>query len=1269
MKLNINTLNDSVTLLRRRLAGYPNFQKLDAAYRAEDYRRAVFLAQDTVDQYPESNEAKYKLALALSRDNQVLRAKSCLEPVLAAVSVENTEHKKYQRAFDVIVGKIQDSERWVEEQIALNNIGPLSKEVQGESNWPNWIKLRKLHSDPAITGTDYLRQKAELLYGMHAWQQASEAYFDLLQSGKSIERDLKKYAKCLIRNRRYARIVDVLAEINNIRLRSNKKALTIEDLATDVREPIYAVETVTASTVNGVEDASRLDQLQIRLREAGRVNEAIHVGMVLEVVAPSAKREFRTGLHAEQMGQLRLAKSQYIKSASRSAGHASLGSLRAARLIAACSTEQDVYNSLLVCYEHWSKFDVDNELVNMLAALIDSSSASPVPSSSVEHENGKPDAERGVQALPQLVDDVKTRLLDELDSVGDIPYGAIASRSLRRHEAMRLLQSGDKQAAVNEAIKQTFSQTEYSPSDFIFLTYVLARSERFSDAVQVLIPSERNADPFCYQAPRANMRTQQVFRYLTLRDQLPIASNVFLWESHFGNRVDCNPYAMWRDLVSRPDRPNDIHVWVCNDHDVVPADVIQHPQVVLTRRESAGYWLALATAKFLINNASFSFEFMRRPGQVYANTWHGTPLKALGRDDHDSPYDFGNVSRNFLHATDLIMPNDFTSKIMRERYCIAPLFEGRHHVVGQARNDRLITMSDSEQRELRMKLGLGESEAFVLYAPTWRGGSKSAWFDVAHLESDIASLNSSGEFVLGFRGHPLALESLKSLNPRTLVPDSSISTYDLIAIADVLITDYSSLGVDYLCLKRPVIYYVHDYDEYVSTRGLNISLDDFPGHVVRSRDELTPAVERALSGNLISESEMETYRESYASFDDGNAATRAVDILLEGPPSKEVGSGQNQFGRPILMAHGLRNRDSLEAFIETANAIADSGEVVVVAFDHSAVVADPGLVQVLYKLSDSIQVLPRKGMFIRNSNEYHVTESYYDSGFFAQIEGSEAFSEAVEREAYRLFGDICFSLAVCWGFDNSLQTALCSLGVEADYRIGYTDIDLDGLWTEFHPEEQRVLRLLHGFDQLISADKKTGEWLTQRSTSDAVRIVERQAGGQSENRRFAVDESRERIVIVGADTDIDNLCTVIESVEQLSRSNCGTLREVVMYVQGPARIAVADILTSVAKPVSIEVRTDDYPYGRLQNASVLIDCTTGAVPSMASLDAVSAETPIIRFSRISEHDGERENIRNQLAAQVESALSDRNVHSVLPRRSTSVAALLMDILTKSRSEV
>lgn len=144
-------------------------------------------------------------------------------------------------------------------------------------------------------------------------------------------------------------------------------------------------------------------------------------------------------------------------------------------------------------------------------------------------------------------------------------------------------------------------------------------------------------------------------------------------------------------------------------------------------------------------------------------------------------------------------------------------------------------------------LGINPAHPFVLWMPTFRKtrsvGAMAAWSDVVGIPKqglegaakDLAAKLSRNGIQLVVKPHPLDAES-RSIEGSLCISDDSIrqagtSLYSLLAASSGLVTDYSSVWTDYLCLDRPIGFVVTDRREYESGRGIYPSdiLDWLPG--------------------------------------------------------------------------------------------------------------------------------------------------------------------------------------------------------------------------------------------------------------------------------------------------------------------------------------------------------------------------------------------------------------------------------------------------------
>jgi hypothetical protein len=193
-------------------------------------------------------------------------------------------------------------------------------------------------------------------------------------------------------------------------------------------------------------------------------------------------------------------------------------------------------------------------------------------------------------------------------------------------------------------------------------------------------------------------------------------------------------------------------------------------------------------------------------------------------------------------------------EIMMQAY--APVPAERVWITGLPRNNFILDaeeeLPDDYRRtldNLRAQIG---GRRLVLYAPTWR---KEAGAHYAFSQDEIIALEKllrAHNAVLGIRGHSNVREhtaykrehgssQILSMNE---VPDVNL----LLRITDVLITDYSSIYIDFLLTQRPIVHFVYDLMEYQPPAGFLYGLKEaFGGPSAQSFPELLAHLEQALS--------------------------------------------------------------------------------------------------------------------------------------------------------------------------------------------------------------------------------------------------------------------------------------------------------------------------------------------------------------------------------------------------------------------------------------
>jgi CDP-glycerol glycerophosphotransferase len=422
---------------------------------------------------------------------------------------------------------------------------------------------------------------------------------------------------------------------------------------------------------------------------------------------------------------------------------------------------------------------------------------------------------------------------------------------------------------------------------------------------------------------------------------------VVLYESFGGNGAACNPEALYRALLAAPDQLHLEHVWALDRHSLrtIGPELRCLPRTRTVRRGSLGYLRALATAGTLINNATFPPSFGRRDGQRYQNTWHGTPLKSMGFDEPDGAAVSANVLRNFLNATHLLSQSPtMTERMYRGSYRLDGVFAGTVLEVGYPRGDRL-RVGETEAAAARTALGLPPARRFVLYAPTWRGERFASPEDrsgeMADLVDEVqARIDAAGiDATVLVRAHQ-AVASAARHEPRLrhrLVPDELVTNV-VLGLADVLVSDYSSIIVDRLATGRPIVLAVDD--DYEDTRGLTVPVDAWPGPRCTTPAKVADAVVAALTDGVptANRAAYDAMRSELVPDDDGHASERVIDVLFRGVDPGPRGRKLPSDGRTSMLIHlgGMRSNGITSAAVNLLPRLVDAGLDVTVTFPNSA---------------------------------------------------------------------------------------------------------------------------------------------------------------------------------------------------------------------------------------------------------------------------------------------------------------------------------------------
>ncbi len=265
------------------------------------------------------------------------------------------------------------------------------------------------------------------------------------------------------------------------------------------------------------------------------------------------------------------------------------------------------------------------------------------------------------------------------------------------------------------------------------------------------------------------------------------------------------------------------------------------------------------------------------PGALVIQLWHGCGL--LKKVGYDTNEDIPKYFRTNVYANYDIVPVSSEVCIHEfERFMrLAPnIVQG----IGVSRTDNYFNdkfLSDCRSEFFRIHPD-AVGKKIILWAPTYRENARYA--RIEYFDEMIRYFNKlSSEYYPLIKLHP----HIKETTPY----DSIISAEYLITVADVLITDYSSILFEYLLVSKSkhLILFAPDLDDYILHRGLYIDYKSIPGTYVNKVDKIDEAIQ---SGNNFHIHDIESFLEKYMGACDGHATQRLISYC--GIESKLVGS-------------------------------------------------------------------------------------------------------------------------------------------------------------------------------------------------------------------------------------------------------------------------------------------------------------------------------------------------------------------------------------------
>ena len=223
-----------------------------------------------------------------------------------------------------------------------------------------------------------------------------------------------------------------------------------------------------------------------------------------------------------------------------------------------------------------------------------------------------------------------------------------------------------------------------------------------------------------------------------------------------------------------------------------------------------------------------------------------------------------NMHKNYSHV---MAPSKITGNFYSEAFQIN---KDKIFINGLPRIDYLL---DKELGKEKVKSFYKEYPKFknketILYVPTFRKDK-----DCSEVFRNLIDSINFEKYNLIIKLHPL--DKTEKMNE--YVVSNKYNTFDLLKIADYIITDYSAVAFEASVLNKPLYFYVYDISEYIGTRGLNVDLIKEMNNCVSTNIK---EIIKSIENNEYDYQELEKFKNKYMECETNNTE-KLVDFIFK----------------------------------------------------------------------------------------------------------------------------------------------------------------------------------------------------------------------------------------------------------------------------------------------------------------------------------------------------------------------------------------------------
>lgn len=373
-----------------------------------------------------------------------------------------------------------------------------------------------------------------------------------------------------------------------------------------------------------------------------------------------------------------------------------------------------------------------------------------------------------------------------------------------------------------------------------------------------------------------------------------VDDKTILFEVFGGRNYSCSPKYIYEELIKMKEFEDYHFVW--SFVDVNKHKVKEFKNLEIVKHSSKDYYKYCASSKYWIVNSIMGEHIKKKENQVYVQCWHGTPLKRLRCDIEVTGSVLNSISeirkRNDIDAARFdyfLSPSKFATEKFISAFNLKNL--GKEDIVieeGYPRNELLFTYTDEDVKKIKENLGIKEGKKVIMYLPTFRDNQHTSGVGYTYnigIDFDRLMEKFGDKYVILFSTHYFVANAIDLSKYEGFVINVNgkfDDINDLYIVSDIVMTDYSSVFFDFANLKRPMVFYMYDLDDYKGNlRDFYLDLDELPGPIAKTQDELEENLENIDKMQEKYKDVYEKFNKKFNYLDDKNATKRVIKKIFK----------------------------------------------------------------------------------------------------------------------------------------------------------------------------------------------------------------------------------------------------------------------------------------------------------------------------------------------------------------------------------------------------